>query len=693
MCSTRITTRLFFTYNNTILLKHCEQMQMKYTKPFLFLLQIIVNVALLAIVQCADYGVYSCNNSRNFTSTRYLTTVEAALLSFLENNADNREFFNSSARNDIYEQVNVIAVCRGYIEWGACRMCMIDSITLLPHNCPNQKEAAAWYPACMVRYSDRKILGVLDTWSPNKVATSATANDVSEFNKALRNLTSSLQAKAAGGDSFRKLAVGSVTYGEESLTIYAMMQCSPDLSREQCNKCLDSAITELHDCCSSNVAARVFSTNCFLRYANDKFYDDAISLPSPSPSGKKGRKSKTTRTETIVVAVSFISVGLIGFAIGVGLFCAKIKRKKEETTSLTSILVGPGQTSTNDTHGMDIVTLRSLQHDLGAIEVATNNFSQENMIGKGGFGLVYKGVLQSGQEVAVKRLSKTEGVEEFVNEAVLVAKLQHRNLVRLLGFCHDAKEKILIYEYVPNKSLDYFLFDPAKHGQLDWTIRWKIIGGITRGLLYLHEDSRLRIIHRDLKASNILLDQYMNAKIADFGLARIFGVDQTLGNTDKIAGTLGYMAPEYAMYGHFSVKSDVFSFGVIVLEIVRGQRNSHFHRQDGVEDLLLFAWRQWIWGRPLELLDPRLGESYSNDEVIRCINIGLLCVQEDADARPSMASVLNMLNNNSITLPEPKKPPYFLSSGLLLHNSGDVDKSIPAVDFEDESSISIILPR
>ncbi|KAI3495234.1 hypothetical protein L1887_37474 [Cichorium endivia] len=670
-------------------------MQMKSTKPFLFLLQIIVNVSLLAIVQCADYGVYSCNNSRNFTSTAYLNTVQAALSSLPGNTADNREFFNSSAGNNTDEQVNAIAVCRGYIGREACRKCMIDSIKLLPHNCPNQKEAAAWYQACMVRYSDRKILGVLDTWSPHKVATSATADNISEFNKALTNLTTRLQAKAAGGDSFRKLAVGNVTYGEDSLTIYALMQCSPDLSREQCNKCLNSAITELHDCCSSNVAARVFSTNCIVRYASDEFYDDATSPPSPSSSGKKGRKSKTTRTETIVVAVSFTCAGLIGFGIGVWLFCAKKQRKEEKTTSLTSILVGHGPTSTNDTHGMDIVTLRSLQHDLGAIEVATNNFSQENMIGKGGFGLVYKGFLQSGQEVAVKRLSQTsgQGVEEFVNEAVLVAKLQHRNLVRLLGFCHDAKEKILIYEYVPNKSLDYFLFDPVKHGQLDWATRWKIIGGITRGLLYLHEDSRLRIIHRDLKASNILLDQDMNAKIADFGLARIFGVDQTLGNTDKIAGTLGYMAPEYAMYGHFSVKSDVFSFGVIVLEIVRGQRNSHFHRHDGVEDLLLFAWRQWIGGRPLELLDPRLGESYSNDEVIRCINIGLLCVQEDADARPSMAAVLNMLNNNSITLPEPKKPPYFLSSGLLLHVSGDVDKSIPTVNFEDESSISIMLPR
>ncbi|KAK4858483.1 hypothetical protein QYF36_017135 [Acer negundo] len=273
--------------------------------------------------------------------------------------------------------------------------------------------------------------------------------------------------------------------------------------------------------------------------------------------------------------------------------------------------------------GNDITTIESLQYDFGTIQAATNGFSTDNKLGEGGFGEVYKGVLSSGQEIAVKRLSSSsgQGTEEFKNEVVLVAKLQHRNLVRLLGFCLEGQEKILVYEFVPNKSLDYFLFDLEKQGQLDWTRRYKIIGGIARGILYLHEDSRLRIIHRDLKASNVLLDGDMNPKISDFGMARIVGVDQSQANTNRIVGTYGYMSPEYAMHGQFSVKSDVFSFGVLVLEIITGKKNSNFYQTDGAADLLSYVWKHWRDGTPAEVLDTNLTDSYSRNEVMRCIHL------------------------------------------------------------------------
>ncbi|THG11931.1 hypothetical protein TEA_009552 [Camellia sinensis var. sinensis] len=235
--------------------------------------------------------------------------------------------------------------------------------------------------------------------------------------------------------------------------------------------------------------------------------------------------------------------------------------------------------------------------------------SDANKLGQGGFGVVYKGRFPNGKEIAVKRLSKnsSQGELEFKNEVMLLAKLQHRNLVKLLGFGLERTEKVLIYEFVTNLSLDYFIFDSINHAHLDWDRRYKIIGGIARGLLYLHEDSRLRIIRRDLKTSNVLLDAEMNPKISDFGLARLFVLDETQGNTSRVVGTNGYIAPEYIIHGQFSVKY-VFSFGVLVLEIVSGRKNNYFHDEEN-ENLLSYAWKSWREGTISNMIDLTLNNS------------------------------------------------------------------------------------
>ncbi|WMV57156.1 hypothetical protein MTR67_050541 [Solanum verrucosum] len=339
-----------------------------------------------------------------------------------------------------------------------------------------------------------------------------------------------------------------------------------------------------------------------------------------------------------------------------------------------------------------ILTAESLQYDFSTIEFATNYFSKENKIGVGGFGDVYKGELDHGQEIAVKRLSRrsSQGVEEFKNEVVLVTKLQHRNLVRLLGFCLEGEEKILIYEFVSNKSLDYFLFDTKKQATLDWSVRDKIIKGIVRGLVYLHEDSRPRIIHRDLKASNILLDKDMNPKISDFGMARIFGVDQIEGSTNIIVGTYGYMSPEYAMHGQFSVKSDVFSFGVLLLEITSGKRRNN--KEDKFDDLLIHAWKLWKDNRAMEIVDPTLiGDSNSMSKIMRCIHIGLLCVQIDMDGRPTTTLISHILGTNSAILPEPNQPASFKDYSRLGNIDQLTSNSIPSSSFEE--LITEIYPR
>ncbi|KAG5235579.1 G-type lectin S-receptor serine/threonine-protein kinase [Salix suchowensis] len=279
-------------------------------------------------------------------------------------------------------------------------------------------------------------------------------------------------------------------------------------------------------------------------------------------------------------------------------------------------------------------------YDLSTIAHATNNFSSRNKLGEGGFGPVYKGTLVDGQEIAVKRLSKSsgQGMDEFKNEVMLIAKLQHRNLVKLLGFCIHKDEKMLIYEYMTNKSLDSIIFDLTRNKLLDWSRRIHIIGGIARGLVYLHHDSRLRIIHRDIKASNILLDNELNPKISDFGLARMFGGDQAEANTNRVVGTY---------------------FGVLVLEIVSGKKNRGFCHPDQNLNLLGHAWILWTKGAQLDLIDECLSGSLVSVDVLRCIHVALLCVQQRPEDRPTMSSVVVMLGSEN-PLPQPKQPGFFM---------------------------------
>ncbi|THG15956.1 hypothetical protein TEA_029915 [Camellia sinensis var. sinensis] len=325
-----------------------------------------------------------------------------------------------------------------------------------------------------------------------------------------------------------------------------------------------------------------------------------------------------------------------------------------------------------DKKGIDVPVF-----NLESILEATNYFSNENKLGEGGFGPVYKGIFLGGQEIAIKRLSSHlgQGLEEFKNEVVLIAKLQHRNLVRLLGYCIKGDEKILLYEYMANKSLDTFIFDRTLCLSLDWEKRFDIILGIARGLLYLHQDSRLRIIHRDLKTSNILLDEEMNPKISDFGLARIVKGKETEANTMRIVGTYGYMSPKYALDGLFSIKSDVFSFGVIVLEIVSGKRNTGFYQSKQALNLLGYAWRLWNEEKALDLMDQTLIESCNRGEVFKCINVGFLCVQEDPRDRPNVSNVLSMLTNEATTpLPNPKEPAFVAKKWISFAPSSSFDK-------------------
>ncbi|CAN7071344.1 unnamed protein product, partial [Brassica oleracea var. botrytis] len=518
---------------------------------------------------------------------------------------------------------------------------------------PSTREVTLYYEECMLRYSNGNILSTLNANGEFSMEnTQSITSNLVRFTELV--LSTMNQAATVASNSSRKF--DTVNAFTDFQTLHGLVQCTPDLTSQDC---LDRIINQLP---TDRIGGRVMVPSCFSRFELYLFYNEAaadrtpqpqlhsappppppISIPSPRP-GDGG--NSTVIAIAVVVPITVIFLLLVAVLI----FRAKRKTTAYETEPLAD--------------GDDIATAGSLQFDFKAIEAATGKFSQENKLGQGGFGQVYKGTFPSGVQVAVKRLSNTsgQGKREFENEVVVVAKLQHRNLVRLLGFCLEGEEKILIYEFVHNKSLDYFLFaDSTMQNKLDWAKRYKIVGGIVRGILYLHQDSRLTIIHP---------------------------------NTRRVVGTYGYMSPEYAMYGHFSMKSDVYSFGVLVLEIISGKKNSSLYEMDGsAGNLVTYSWRLWSNGLPLELVDPSFQDDYQTNEITRCIHIALLCVQEEAEDRPTMSAVVQMLTTSSIALAKPRPPGFFFRSRDEKVEKVGPSTHTSALCSVDDASITSVAPR
>ncbi|KAM0998030.1 hypothetical protein ACFX13_007949 [Malus domestica] len=296
-------------------------------------------------------------------------------------------------------------------------------------------------------------------------------------------------------------------------------------------------------------------------------------------------------------------------------------------------LLGQQKTLEDDLKGVDLQTGKFTFKQL---KDATSNFNKANKIGEGGFGSVYKGILADGTVIAVKQLSSKskQGNREFVNEIGMISALQHLHLVKLHGCCIEGNQLLLVYEYLENNKESQL--------KLDWPTRHKICIGTARGLAYLHEESRLKVVHRDIKASNVLLDKNLNPKISDFGLAKLDEEDNTHIST-RIAGTYGYMAPEYAMRGYLTDKADVYSFGILVLEIVSGRNNTTYRKKE--ESFYLLDWARLLkqQGDLMDLVDPRLGSDFNKEEMIVAINVALLCCNVTSTARPTMSSVVSML--------------------------------------------------
>ncbi|XP_015901293.3 cysteine-rich receptor-like protein kinase 6 isoform X1 [Ziziphus jujuba] len=625
----------------------------------------------------AEYLSYSgCNSSFTYSpGSVFEQNLNQALTSLVSNSSEYSVYSSITVGKSPDTVYGVVQCFFPRFSAENCQICIKTAATEIRQNCPTQKMASLVYDRCSIEYFT---LSPVNTSFPTLLLCETTDYAVEPvlFNLRLRKLFDNLSFSAESDDS--KIAVGNISIRSDK-NIYGLVQCIADLENGSCFTCLQF-IFNYTQRCNLKVGVRFYSMNCFLRYEIYPFFQASVQLspphiaPSPAsllkpnstptastnatnPTGKKNT------TKTIVVVMTVVTALLV-----IAIFCACIVRRNAKKKRADGSLHEGGSF-----HEDDSSSILSFFIGVKSIQAATENFSDKYKLGSGGFGTVYKGKLHDGREIAVKRMSShsVQGIEELKTEVMVVAKLLHKNLVRLLGFSLEDNEKLLVYEYLPNGSLDKTLFVEGKQNLLDWKTRYQIIVGIARGLLYLHEESQLKIIHRDLKASNILLDENMNPKISDFGLAKLFCESQTHGRTNRISGTFGYMAPEYVMNGKFSTKSDVYSFGILVLEIITGRKNSSFRN---LTNLQSHAWEHWSKGTALELMDPTMGDEWPRHEALKCIQMGLLCVQEAAANRPKMSEVVLILDGYAVPPSMPSRPGFFISE--------ESDDSLLALDFQ-----------
>ncbi|XP_031498249.1 cysteine-rich receptor-like protein kinase 10 [Nymphaea colorata] len=617
-------------------------------------LEFLLLPALVHLINAQSLYDYDCHSSAaSYTSNSIFEHNLNQLFTSLAANVSFTGSYKATAGREA-DQVYGVVQCRGDVTGASCQDCASSAASLITEYCSQKRSATIWLYKCELRYSDQNFFGVIDTNYRLPSYCNLSVSTPQKFRNSVMSLFNVLKGLTTSSPAMYSASYIGYT---DVIKIYGVTQCTGDLNLSSCNLCLTKAISNIAQCITDKLSSSAMSASCFIWYGANPLLPSSASSTSAQPPPPVNPANHTTRPSANdagpAVSSSRIVVTTLSFLVPSVLFlcviCALFLKRKMKSRKKPQ-------------NGEDeLQSVEALLFDLDSIRIATDNFSLQNKLGEGGFGPVYKGKLPGGEIIAVKRLSKysSQGAAEFKNEVQLVAKLQHRNLVRLHGCCLQGEEKILIYEYVPNTSLDKFLFgNSARSEKLDWGTRFKIIMGIAKGLMYLHEDSWLKVIHRDLKASNILLDQDMNPKISDFGMAKLFGMDQTQGDASRIAGTFGYMSPEYAMQGRFSTRSDVFSFGILLLEIVSGKRNASFFQSELDLDLVGYTWRLWNEDRALELVEEKIAGSCQTSEALRCIHVGLLCVQEEAEDRPTMSQVVFMLGNTSISIPSPLDPAF-----------------------------------
>ncbi|XP_057949169.1 cysteine-rich receptor-like protein kinase 3 isoform X3 [Malania oleifera] len=466
-----------------------------------------------------------------------------------------------------------------------------------------------FYDGCYLRFDDYMFFNeILSAQDRTECGKAEFEGNRAVFGANAMQLVRNLSVEAPKNGGF---FVGSVNRG--NVSAYGLAQCWKFVQGKACEKCLVDAVDEIGSC-TPKVEGRVLNAGCYLRYSTQKFYNNSTIDAAENRGGH--------RHLVIILPVISSNLALLLIVVSAAAFMGKIITERRRGRKQLGALFATLNKS-------------KLNFSYETLERATNYFHHSNKLGQGGSGSVYKGVLPDGKTVAIKRLFFNTGqwADHFFNEVNLISGIHHKNLVMLLGCSITGERNVR---------------------PLSWEVRYNIILDTAEGLAYLHEESKLRIIHRDIKVSNILLEEDFTAKIADFGLARLFPEDRTHIST-AIAGTLGYMAPEYVVCGILTEKADIYSFGVLVIEVVSGKRNNSL-AEDSLS-VLQMLWNLYGTGRLRDAVDPVLESTFQEEQASSLLKIGLLCVQASAELRPSMSVVVKMLNGNH-EIPQPTQPPF-----------------------------------
>ncbi|XP_057958293.1 cysteine-rich receptor-like protein kinase 2 [Malania oleifera] len=546
----------------------------------------------------------------------------------------------SSSGDNASERAYGLGQCLNYLSNIDCRLCYAESRVKLPL-CLPATSARVYLNGCFLRYGNYNFSQeAVDGPSSAYCEISKNVTQVVNFKEIASGFVQNLTIGAYRDRDFYKQ--GNVTIPNSGITVYGVAQCWRSLNRSGCTECLESARQSIVGCLPGS-DGKALNVGCFLRYSLDPFFAKTVSSSGGSSSAHLA----------IALGTSFAAAMVIVAAVFLW-----VKRRYSMDDEFTYM--------DGSSEIFRMIAESSLSFKYNDLKKATNDFSLENKLGQGGFGSVFKGILHDGREIAVKRLffNTAQWVDQFFNEVNLISQVQHKNLVRLLGCSVEGPESLLVYEYLRNTSLDNFLFDINKKNCLDWEKRFDILVGTAEGLAYLHEGSDVRIIHRDIKASNVLLDERLKPKIADFGLARYFAEGQSHLSTG-IAGTIGYMAPEYVIHGQLTEKADVYSYGVLVAEVLSGRKNTNSVSSSAEgHSLVSQIWELFNSNNLIEMLDRDLQGQCSEEHVLKVFQVGLLCTQASPNLRPPMKKIVELLTAKTGDLPLPSEPPFINIKGM-----------------------------